>query len=281
MSATPPKQFRLSRIPVANVGAVSKRSPLRYPGGKTWLIPHIHVWLQRTSLKTLIESFAGGAIVSLTAVMENLAELAVMIEIDEDVAALWRSALEHGPELRELISEFKPTIDELQKIEKSAPTTLLQKGFRTLVLNRIRRGGILALGASFIRKGENGRGLLSRWYPETLASRLEAIQEHANRITFHQGDGMSLLPVARRSAEARLGSGHGNGIFLSVHLEKPRLLIGDMAARHERFSFGEKTAFYTKPATACRPPQAGETSVWGLSGRAPPSLQAPKRSFPS
>ena len=92
---------------------------------------------------------------------------------------------------------------------------------------------------------------------------------------------VGLLPVARRSAEARLGSGHGNGIFLSVHLEMPRLLIGDMAARHERFSFGEKTAFHTKPATACRPPQAGETSVWGLSGRAPPSLQAPKRSFPS
>ena len=31
---------------VVNVASVPQRSPLRYPGGKTWLVPHIRTWLK-------------------------------------------------------------------------------------------------------------------------------------------------------------------------------------------------------------------------------------------
>ncbi len=34
--------FPVSSIPAAKVASVPQRSPLRYPGGKTWLIPHVH-----------------------------------------------------------------------------------------------------------------------------------------------------------------------------------------------------------------------------------------------
>src|SRR5437867_836556 len=50
-----------------NVASVPQRSPFRYPGGKTWLVPYVRSWLsgrpERTSL--LVEPFAGGAIVGL------------------------------------------------------------------------------------------------------------------------------------------------------------------------------------------------------------------------
>ena len=64
--------FPPSRVPVVNVATVPQRSPLRYPGGKTWLVPHIREWLAKTTPEVLIEPFAGGAIVSLTGVMEGL-----------------------------------------------------------------------------------------------------------------------------------------------------------------------------------------------------------------
>ncbi len=182
-------------MPVVNVTTVPQRSPLRYPGGKTWLIPHIREWLRHTRPKILIEPFAGGAIVSLTAVMESFVNAAVMVEIDRDVAAFWRSALESGATLRERVSQFEPTLERLRELEQAIPATVVEHGFRTLVLNRTRRGGILAPGASFCRNGENGRGLLSRWYPGTLATRLAAIQEYADRIVFCEGDGMKLLPM--------------------------------------------------------------------------------------
>ncbi len=187
--------FPASRIPVANVATVPQRSPLRYPGGKTWLIPHVREWLRETKPEILVEPFAGGAVVSLTAVMEDLAPLAVMVELDRDVAAFWRSALESAATLGERVRRFDPTPRNLGRLVRKAPRTVEEHGFRTLVLNRTRRGGILAPGASFVRAGENGKGLRSRWYPETLASRLAAIDRHAARIAFAEGDGLKLLPV--------------------------------------------------------------------------------------
>ena len=205
----------VSRVPVVNVSTVPQRSPLRYPGGKTWLVPHIREWLHRTRPQLLIEPFAGGGIVSLTAVMEDLVSRSVMIEIDRDVAAFWRAALESGGLLRDKVRRFEPTIDKLRAMEESQPATVVEHGFRTLVLNRTRRGGILARGATFSRYGENGRGILSRWYPQTLASRLSAIQEHADRIEFVEGDGMKLLPLLLR------GRGKDAAVFLDPPYSSP------------------------------------------------------------
>ena len=72
-----------SPIPVANVAQVPQRSPLRYPGGKTWLVPHIRAWLGALeSPRLLIEPFAGGGTTSLTAIMEGLAPNCLMVELD-------------------------------------------------------------------------------------------------------------------------------------------------------------------------------------------------------
>ena len=185
----------VSPIPAVNVASVPQRSPLRYPGGKTWLIPHIRHWLKdiEPRPKLLVEPFAGGGIVSLTAVMEGLVERCLMVELDRDVAAFWHAALRHGPELCEMVRRFHPTREAVDALSRQVPANVLEHGFRTLVLNRTRRGGILAPGASLVRSGECGMGLASRWYPETLVRRLSAIADHAHRIEFSEEDGMALL----------------------------------------------------------------------------------------
>ena len=239
----PATAFPASRLPVVNVATVPQRSPLRYPGGKTWLIPHIREWLKLTEPEILIEPFAGGAIVSLTAVMEGLVPNVVMVEIDRDVAAFWRSALESGAALREWVKQFEPTQESLGKLASEAPRNVEEHGFRTLVLNRTRRGGILASGASFSRHGENGKGLLSRWYPETLAARLAAIGEYADRIAFVEGDGMKILPAllhgwGRRAAvfldpPYTAGGGKRAGIRLYSHWEIDHPGLFKLLAEHD------------------------------------------------
>jgi hypothetical protein len=49
---------------VVNVASVPQRSPFRYPGGKTWLIPYVRRWLSSITppLQELIELFAEGRI---------------------------------------------------------------------------------------------------------------------------------------------------------------------------------------------------------------------------
>ena len=174
--------IRVSPIPAVNVSAVPQRSPLRYPGGKTWLIPHIRIWLENVNPRPalLIEPFAGGGIVSLTAVMEGVAERCLMAERDHDVAAFWHAALNHGPRLCEKVASFEPTREAVEGLSRRRPRDVVEHGFRTLVLNRTRRGGILAGGAS-------------RWYPETLTKRLREITRHVDRIGFCETEGMKLL----------------------------------------------------------------------------------------
>ena len=200
--AEAPDPIPVSPIPAVNVASVPQRSPLRYPGGKTWLIPHIRHWLKgiEPPPKLLVEPFAGGGIVSLTAVMEGLVNRCLMVELDRDVAAFWHAALRHGPELCEMVQDFEPTREAVDALSRQTPATVLEHGFRTLVLNRTRRGGILAPGASFISSGENGKGLSSRWYPKTLIRRLVAIAECADRIEIRRDDGIKHLnPVPDNS----------------------------------------------------------------------------------
>ena len=186
--------FPVSSIPAANVASVPQRSPLRYPGGKTWLIPHVRAWLSgRSRPPVLFEPFCGGGVVSLTAVMENLARRCVMVELDRQVAAFWHAALRHTDELCDRVLAFEATRDKVLDLVGETGPDMLDQGFRTLVLNRTRRGGILAAGASLTRVGENGRGVASRWYPGTIVDRLRLIKEHSDRIAFCEGDGMRLF----------------------------------------------------------------------------------------
>ena len=181
-----------------------QHSPLRYPGGKTWLIPHVRAWLEATGVPhpLIVEPFAGGAIVSLTAVMGGLAESALMVEKDPDVAAFWRAALKHSDALMERVRDFKLSREEVERLENQTPTDTLERGFRTLVLNRTRRGGVLAPGAALLKQGENGRGIASRWYPDTLIERLRKIQKHADKFVIHCDDGVKWLRDTRHKANA-------------------------------------------------------------------------------
>ena len=76
-----------------NVASVPQRSPFRYPGGKTWFVPTFRKWVKQIFPKPrlLVEPFVGGGIISLTAVFENLVDSALMVELDEDIAAVWQA----------------------------------------------------------------------------------------------------------------------------------------------------------------------------------------------
>lgn len=215
--------FPESPYPAVNVASVPQRSPLRYPGGKTWLIPHVEAWLSRHDRphRWLLEPFCGGGIVSLSAVMEGWVGHCVMAEIDRDVAALWHAVLRHGTDLSRMVKQFKISRDAVEALSRVVPADVLEHGFRTLVLNRTRRGGILAPGAAFTKNGENGKGVASRWYPETIANRIEAISAHADRIRFMEGSGMDLL-------EVMLGAGDRS---IAVFADPPYTAGGKRAGR--------------------------------------------------
>ena len=185
-----------------NVSVVPQRSPLRYPGGKTWLVPRLREWLGARQLALFVEPFAGGGVMSLTAVMEGFAERAVMCERDPELSRLWRMIL-HSPEcLAAKIRSFEPTRDNVVRLLADNGGGELHEAFRTFVRNRVNRGGILAKGATMARAGENGKGVASRWYPDTLAKRIMDIAAVAGRIDFFEGDGLALMRAVNNGRRA-------------------------------------------------------------------------------
>jgi len=181
---------------IVNVASVPQRSPFRYPGGKTWLIPKIRLWLANLAQtpRLFIEPFAGGGIVSLTVAFEELADRILMVELDEQVACVWQIILGGEAEwLADRILKFNMTYECLIDELSINGGTMREIAFRTILRNRTSHGGILAPGAGLIKNGESGRGILSRWYPNTLAKRIRNIDRLRNKIGFIHGDGLDII----------------------------------------------------------------------------------------
>jgi DNA adenine methylase len=142
----------------------------------------------------LVEPFAGGGIISLTGLFEDLVDRVVMVEKDEQIASVWRAVVAGDSKwLAEQIVRFdlskESVIDEI----KTKPKDLKHLAFQTILKNRTFHGGILAEGSGLLRYGENGKGVRSRWYPRTLERRFLNLGLVSSRIDFRQDDGLEVL----------------------------------------------------------------------------------------
>jgi DNA adenine methylase len=68
-----------------------------------------------------------------------------------------------------------------------------ERAFQTILKNRTFHGGILAEGSGFLKHGENGKGISSRWYPATLARRFTDLNLIASQIDFRHEDGIGVI----------------------------------------------------------------------------------------
>lgn len=197
--ATPSLFHRLDSV--VNVASVTQRSPFRYPGGKTWLVPQVRRWLASLPEKPaeFIEPFAGGGSVGLDTGFEGLADHVTLVELDAHVASVWQSIFGgQGERLADRVREFEPTIRTVTAVLRSTPRSRLDLAFQTLLRNRVQHGGIMAPGASLMREGENGKGVRSRWYAETLYRRIMSLATKKKHFAVLQLDGVGVISSNRR-----------------------------------------------------------------------------------
>lgn len=172
------------------------KSPFRYAGGKSWFVKIARKWMANRPVrpKLLVEPFAGGANISLSAVYANLVDKVEFSELDRDVAAAWKSILNgHAVWLAKRVRTFPiGRRNVIQHLEQK-PAKLHERAFHCLLRNRTARGGVIADGAGLIRKGEDGMGVRSRWYPKTISDRIAAISAFREKLDFFQCDGFKLI----------------------------------------------------------------------------------------
>lgn len=190
---------------VVNVASVPQRSPFRYPGGKTWLIPTARKWFSSASNNAeLIEPFAGGGIISLTAAAENYFNHIIMTELDKDVAAVWETIFSEKDYdwLSNKILNFIVSPENIYDVELHANDGTKERAFSTIVRNRTNHGGILAKGSGKIKIGEDGKGLSSRWYPETLVRRITEANKLRDKIQFINKDAFEIMRQHQNNSNA-------------------------------------------------------------------------------
>ena len=219
-----------SRAPaVEDVRIASTLSPFRYPGGKSALRPRIIDWIRGLGFRPqhFVEPFAGGSSVGLAVAELDLVDRVTLVEIDPDVAAVWEVILNGGASrLAAKIRgyDLSETAARLTLKERNGDT--VSRAFRCILLNRISRGGIMAPGAGLLKRGECDRGIRSRWYPETLAKRIESVHALRRKITFIQGDGLKTLETFSSTPRTvafvdppYVAKGRGAGLRLYSHYD--------------------------------------------------------------
>jgi DNA adenine methylase len=192
----PEVQERCEMPKPVNVSSVPQRSPFRYPGGKTWFVPTFRDWITTMypKPKILVEPFAGGAIISLTALFENLVQKAVVVELDDEIAAVWESIVKGDAEwLANRILTFELSREAIINEIRRPPRNKKEKAFQTILKNRTFHGGILAEGSGLLKFGENGKGIHSRWYPATIAKRILNLNHIDGKVDFRCYDGLKVM----------------------------------------------------------------------------------------
>lgn len=160
-------------------------SPLRYPGGKTRLVPAIRQLIEQSGTRPglLIEPFAGGASVSLGLLQSDTVDRVLIADLDPLVAAFWHQAAHNAEELIDAMWEEPVTLGRWDHWQATTPETQLGRAIKCLFLNRTSFSGIIGGSAGPI----GGRAQASQYpidcrFPKaTLARRIRNIARLASQ----------------------------------------------------------------------------------------------------
>lgn len=187
--------------------------------------------------------------------------------MDKQIAAVWQTILGGDAEwLAKRLLTFELTPESAKAELARKPHSHREFAFQTILKNRTAHGGILAEGAGILKNGENGKGILSRWYPQTIGKRITNIELVANRIEFIHGDAFDVLERFQKEREAVFfidppytagGKRAGSRLYTHSEIDHERLfslcekLRGDFLMTYDNAEevceLAEQHGFETKP----------------------------------
>ena len=184
-------------------------SPLRYPGGKSKLIPSIELLIRNNDLigSTYIEPFSGGASVALYLLFNDLVSDIYINDIDRSIYAFWYSIVNYNEELCNLIENAILNIDEWnnqKSIQEHKDTSdLLSLGFSTFYLNRTNRSGIIKAGVMGGIDQTGNYKMDCRFNKVNLIKRIKRIGEYSSKINVTDLDTVDFLETVYPNIDNR------------------------------------------------------------------------------
>ncbi|MDD2807488.1 MAG: DNA adenine methylase [Patescibacteria group bacterium] len=173
-------------------------SPLRYPGGKTFLFPFFDNVIKDNGLEkvTYVEPFAGGAGAALVLLLSGKVDRIVINDLDKAIYAFWKSSIFNPDKFIKKIKSTPVTINEWKKqkaIYNNPKASLFDLGFATFFLNRTNTSGILDGGPIGGLRQKGKYKIDARFNKDTLIERIQRIATHKKKISVFNKDGLRLI----------------------------------------------------------------------------------------
>jgi len=174
---------------------VTYPSPLRYPGGKTFLAPELQRILSVINLKKpiYVEPYAGGAGAALSLLFAGKVKKIVINDYDKAIYSFWKAVIESPEIFAQKIISTPVDVSEWKKqkeIYADKSGTTFEIGFATFFLNRTNRSGVMNAGPiGGIKQGGNYK-INARYNKSDLAARILEIGKYKSRIQVFNEEGI-------------------------------------------------------------------------------------------
>ena len=175
-------------------------SPLRYPGGKTAMLPIVSGIIRAKGLKEVVylEPFAGGGGLALSLLFNSLADEIHLNDVDRSIFAFWNSVLNEKDRFIEKIENTPITVEEWRRqrifqLEKETADEF-ELGFSSFYLNRTNRSGIISNAGIIGGYRQSGKYRLDcRFNKNNLIKKIQKIADYRNCIHIYNIDAVEFI----------------------------------------------------------------------------------------
>ncbi len=141
--------------------SLPNESNAKNPVDKIWLVPRFRRGMgsfQKHPAR-LVEPFAGGGIISLTAAFEMLADSVVILELDSQIAAVWHTIFGGDSKwLAKRILNFELSPESARRELAKIPKSLAEQAFQPFSRIESLKGGFWRKAPVFSKTGRMAKG---------------------------------------------------------------------------------------------------------------------------
>ncbi|WP_378955430.1 DNA adenine methylase [Pelosinus sp. sgz500959] len=186
---------------------LSLASPLRYPGSKASLCEYVSNLLQDNYLEgcSIIEPYAGSAIISLELLNQGIVNQATIIERDPLIYSFWQSVFTQPNELIQMIHNLPINLDTWNSFQIYKDYDAAKKfsvgelGLAGIFFNRTNFSGILKAGPIGGRSQLSKYKIDCRFNKERLVEQIETISKLKPYVTVVFDDAIDYLKKNKKS----------------------------------------------------------------------------------
>lgn len=222
-------------------------TPLRYPGGKSQLIPFVIELLRTNDLfyGHYAEPFAGGAGIAVKLLLDDYVSRIYLNDFDPAIYALWHGITNETDDLCSLIQNTDVTIEEWHRQREiyfsNKRISKLKKGFATLFLNRTNRSGIIKAGVIGGLEQKSEYALDCRFNKLDLIRKIQRIGTRREQIVLTNLDASEfikqILPTTGKDTLVNLDPPYyakGQDLYTNFYNPEDHALLAKMVAQIKR-----------------------------------------------